>query len=217
MDKPDGLLKRDVVAELEWDPAVDARRVGVSVRDGVVSLSGTLDTYMDKHAVERAVRRVAGVRGLALDLQVQLDPDHARTDAEIAQAATQALRWHSLVPRDAVQVQVEDGCITLRGEVDWPYQRSSAEHCVAPLLGVRAVDNQVALRQHADPATMRAQIAAALARHARREAEHIAIEVEAGVVTLRGTVGSLAEHDAVLGTATATRGVTRVIDELRVA
>jgi osmotically-inducible protein OsmY len=214
--KSDLQIKTDVTAELAWDPAVNATSVGVAVKDGIVALSGTVDTYIEKHAVERAVRRVAGVRGIAVDLEVRLAPGHARTDAEIAQAALHALRWHSLVPEDRVKVEVEDGWVTLRGEVEWAYQSASATSAVRPLVGVRGIANEITLVQQARPLEIRADIAAALMRHAQREALHIAIDVEAGVVTLQGLVDSLAEHDAVVGTASAVKGVTRVIDRLEV-
>lgn len=214
--KTDLQIKSDVTAELAWDPAVNATSVGVGVKDGVVTLSGGVDTYLQKHAVERAVRRVAGVRGIALDLDVRLAPDHKRSDTEIAQAALYALEWHSLVPQDKVKVQVEDGWVRLTGEVDWGYQSASAEQCVRPLVGVRGVSNEIRLKQRTNPVELKEDIAAAFARHAQREARHIAIEVDGGVVTLAGVVDSLAEHDAAIGTAYAAKGVTRVIDKLQV-
>lgn len=214
--KTDLQIKSDVTAELAWDPAVNATSVGVGVKDGVVTLSGGVDTYLQKHAVERAVRRVAGVRGIALDLDVRLAPDHKRSDTEIAQAALYALEWHSLVPQDKVKVQVEDGWVRLTGEVDWGYQSASAEQCVRPLVGVRGVSNEIRLKQRTNPVELKEDIAAAFARHAQREARHIAIEVDGGVVTLAGAVDSLAEHDAAIGTAYAAKGVTRVIDKLQV-
>jgi osmotically-inducible protein OsmY len=214
--KTDLQLKSEVTAELAWDPAVNATNIGVAVRDGVVTLSGPLDTYMQKHAVQRAVRRVGGVRGIALDLDVRLAPDHKRSDPEIAQAALQALRWHSLVPADRLKVQVEDGWVTISGEVDWAYQSASAEQCVRPLIGVRGVANTINNRQRANPQAIRQDIADALQRHARREARHIEVEVEGSVVTLMGQVDSLADHDAALGTAHGAKGVTRVVDRLDV-
>lgn len=214
--KTDMQIKSDVSAELMWDAAVEAAAVGVAVKDGVVTLSGTVDTYMQKHAVERAARRVAGVRGIAVDLEVRLSPGHARTDAEVAQAAVHALRWHSLVPDDKVKVEVEDGWVRLTGEVDWGYQSASAEQCVRPLIGVRGVTNEIHLKQRADPQEIRVDIAAALVRHAQREASHITIEVDGGVVTLRGEVDSLADRDAAVGTAGAAKGVVRVVDRLAV-
>lgn len=215
--KSDLQLKADVTAELVWDPAVDANHVGVAVKDGVVTVSGLVETYLQKHAVERAVHRVSGVRGLALDLEVRLAPEHQRSDAEIAQAALHALAWHSLVPQERVHVQVEDGWVTLSGEVDWGYQSASAEQCVHPLMGVRGVTNHIRLKQRVDPAELREEIASAFTRHAQREAGHIAIDVDGGVVTLTGTVHSMAEHEAALGVAYAARGVTRVVDKLQVA
>jgi osmotically-inducible protein OsmY len=215
--KTDEQLKKDVAAELAWDPAINTTNIGVAVRSGIVTLSGTLDTYVQKHAVERAVRRVAGVRGIALDLEVRLAPGHARTDSEIAQAAAHALRWHSLVPEDKVKVEVEDGWIRLSGETDWAYQRASAEQSVRPLVGVRGVTNDISIKARANASEISRDISSALERHARREAQRIAVDVEGGVVTLRGTVESLADRQAVVGTAYAARGVSRVVDQLEVA
>jgi osmotically-inducible protein OsmY len=212
--KTDMDIKADVTGELMWDPAVDPANIGVAVRDGIVTLSGTVETYVQKHAVERAARRVGGVRGIAVDLEVRLVPGHARTDAEIVQAAVHALRWHSLVPPDAVKVEVEDGWVTLTGEVDWGYQSASAEQAVRPLIGVRGVQNQILLHKRINAADLRAELGAAFSRHAVREVAHIDIDVDGGEVTLRGTVDSMAEHDAAVGTARATRGVTSVVDRL---
>ena len=214
--KTDLQIKSDVTAELVWDPAVDATNVGVAVKEGIVTLSGMVDTYLQKHAVERATRRVAGVRGIAVDLQVKLAPGHQRTDTDIAQAALHALRWHSLVPDDKVKVEVEDGWVTLSGELDWGYQAASAEQCIRPLVGVTGISNQIHLKQRANPAQMQQDIVAALQRHAQREGKHIDVEVDGSVVTLSGRVDSIAEHDAALGTAYAAKGVTRIVDRLQV-
>jgi osmotically-inducible protein OsmY len=212
--KSDVQLKADVSAELVWTPGVNAANIGVAVKDGVVTLSGTLATYAEKHAVERAVRRVAGVRGMALDLDVQLAPDHKRNDSELAQAAVNALNLSVLIPRDRIKVEVEDGWVTLTGEVEWSYQKGAAEHCIRPLVGVRGVMDKIIVKARAIPKDLREQIKAALVRHANREAEHIGIEVEGGVVTLSGVVHSLPERDAAIGTASAAKGVSRVVDRL---
>lgn len=214
--KTDQQLKSDVVAELAWTPAVNATNIGIAVKNGIVTVSGEVDTYLQKHAVERAVRMVSGVRGIAVDVEVRLAPGDRRGDAQVAEAAVHALRWHSLVPDDKVKVEVEDGWVTLSGEVDWGYQSASAEQAIRPLIGVRGVSNQIRLKQHVNPADIRVDIESALTRHAQREARHIAVSVDSGVVTLRGQVGSMSEHDAVLGTAHAAKGVTRVIDQLEV-
>lgn len=214
--KTDQQLKSDVSAELARDPAVDSTSVGVSVKNSVVTLSGQVDSYARKHAIERAVRRVAGVRGIALDLDVKLAPDQARSDADIAQAALTALRWHSMVPDDKVRVEVEDGWVTLSGEVDWAYQLMNSEQAVRPLIGVRGVSNRITVRRHASAQEIQKDIAAALARQAERDAKRIRVEVDGAVVTLCGEVHSMAEHEAAIGTAYGTRGVGRVVDQLQV-
>jgi len=215
--KTDLQLKSDVSEELAWDPAVNAAHIGVAVNEGVVTLTGHLESYAEKHAAERAVRRVAGVRGIALELDVKLAPEHQRSDSEIAQAAAAALRLNSLVPAGAVKVEVENGWVTLTGEVDWGYQFASAEQCVQPLAGVRGLFNEIAIRPRVKETDIVRQISAALKRHATREARHIGIEVEGGVVTLSGKVDSLAEHDAAMGVAFSAHGVSRVVDHLQVA
>jgi osmotically-inducible protein OsmY len=214
--KTDAQLQADVAAELAWDPAINASAIGVIVKNGVVTLTGHLDTFAQKHAAERAVRRVAGVRGIAVELDVRLAPEHQRSDSDIAQAAIAALRWNSLVPDDRVKVEVEDGWVTLSGEVDWPYQFSSAEQCIRPLTGVRGVTNGVKIKPRLHGKDIADQITAALTRHAEREARHVTVTVDGGTVTLSGAVDSLAEHDAAIGAAFGTRGVTSVVDKLEV-
>jgi osmotically-inducible protein OsmY len=112
---------------------------------------------------------------------------------------------------------VDEGWVTLRGELDWAYQSAAAEKAVRPLVGVRGVTNEIRLKQGANPQDIRNDILAALKRHAEREAKHIDVEVEAGVVTLRGLVDSLVHRDAAIGTAMSSKGVTRVVDRLDVA
>jgi osmotically-inducible protein OsmY len=214
--KTDAQLKADVTAELAWDAAINPIGIGVIARDGVVTLTGHLDTFAEKHAVERAVRRVSGVRGIALELDVKLAAEHQRSDSEIAQAASSALRWSSLVPDERVKVEVEDGWVTLTGEVDWGYQLASAEQCIRPLVGVRGLTSHIHIKPRASSRDIGAGITAALTRQATREAQHLDIEVEGAVVTIRGKVHSLAEHDAAIGAAFAARGVSRVIDKLEV-
>lgn len=214
--KTDAHIKADVTEELAWDPAVNATGIGVAVQDGVVTLTGHLDSYAEKHAVERAVHRVAGVRGIALELDVKLAAEHKRSDSEIAQAAAAALQLNSLVPDEKIQVQVENGRVTLTGEVDWSYQLASAEQCVRPLAGVRGLSNRITIQSRASSKDVGAQITAALTRQAAREAKHITVEVEGSVVTLWGKVHSLAEREAAVGAAFSARGVSRVVDKLEV-
>jgi len=215
--KTDLQLKSDVTEELAWDASVNAAHIGVAVSEGVVTLTGHLDSFAEKHAAERAVRRVAGVRGIAVELDVKLSPEHERSDSEIAQAAASALHLNSLLPEGAVKVEVENGWVTLTGEVDWGYQFASAEQCVQPLAGVRGLFNEITIKPRVKETDIVRQISSALKRHAAREAKHIGIEVEGGVVTLSGKVDSLAEHDAAMGVAFSAHGVSRVVDHLQVA
>ena len=214
--KSDPQLKTDVSEELAWDPSVNATNIGVAVKNGIVTLSGHLDSFAEKHAAERAARRVAGVRGIAVELDVKLAPEHRRSDSEIAQAAGSALRLNSLVPDGNVRVEVENGWVTLTGEVDWAYQFVSAEQCIRPLAGVQGLFNRVIVTPRVKGVDVTRQIEAALTRRATREAKHIDIGVDGGVVTLTGKVHSLAEHDAAIGVAFAAHGVSRVVDHLEV-
>lgn len=214
--KTDAELKQDVISELEWDPSVNAAHVGVAVENGVVTLTGHLDTYAEKFAVERAVQRLHGVRAIALELDVRLSPQHQRSDADIAAAVEAALTWHSRLPGERIRVTVEKGWVTLGGDVDWEYQRRAAERVVRDITGVVGVRNELALRQRATPANLAQRIAQALARHAEREARHIEIAVEGDRVTLRGKVDSWAEREAAHGAAWSAPGVARVVDEIRV-
>ncbi|MDE2300016.1 MAG: BON domain-containing protein, partial [Burkholderiales bacterium] len=168
--KSDAQLKTDVAAELEWDPSINATNVGVAVKDGVVTLTGHLDTYAEKYAIERALQRVQGVKAIALELDVKLASSHVRSDSEIAAAAESAFKWHALIPAERIRVKVEKGWVTLTGEVDWEYQRREAEKAVRPLTGVVAVTNSITLKRNVAPANITHRIRDALTRQAEREA-----------------------------------------------
>ncbi len=214
--KTDAQLKNDVCAELDWDPSINASQVGVAVKDGIVTLTGHLDTYAEKHAVERAVQRVHGVQAIAVEMDVKLDPGHRRSDSDIAAAAQSAFKWHAQIPMDRIQVQVEKGWVTLSGEVDWEYQRREAEKAVRPLTGVVGVSNAIKLKPRVTPANLAQRIREALARHAEHEAKHIEMGVEGGVVTLRGRLDSWAERAAAAGATWSAPGVSSVVNEIKV-
>jgi osmotically-inducible protein OsmY len=214
--KTDAQLKKDVEAELDWEPAVDARHVGVAVLDGVVTLSGHLATYGEKLAAERAVQRVAGVRGVALELDVKLAPHHQLSDAEIAAAVQMAFKWHAQVPDDRIHFTVEKGWVTLTGLADWDFQRHNAEAAVRPLAGVRGIVNKIKLRAREAPDYVAHRIHEALARYAEDEGTHIEVLVADGTATLRGTVNSWAEHAVVQQAAWSAPGIQRVLNELKV-
>lgn len=215
--KTDADLKRDVMAELAWDPAVKATAIGIAVKDGVVTLTGHLDTFAEKYAAARAAKRVAGVKAIALEIDVRLAPNHQRSDTDIAESAETALKWNTLVPADAIKVTVDHGWVTLQGEVEWDYQRRSAEKAIRPLMGVVGISNEVALRARLKAADLSRKIEAALTRQAIREAKQIRIEVDGTTVRLAGNVHSWQERDAVQGVAWSAPGVRAVINELYVA
>nr|WP_297355807.1 BON domain-containing protein [uncultured Caldimonas sp.] len=212
--KTDAELKTDVQAELTWDPAIKSTDIGVIVKDGVVTLTGHLETFAEKYAAERAVRRVKGVRAIAMEIDVKLAAAHKRSDSEIATAAEGALKWHALVPAEKVQVTVERGWVTLRGELEWDYQRRSVEKAIRPLLGVTGISNFITLEPQPVPGNLHKRIEDALTRQAVREARRIEVVVDGSRVTLRGRVHSWAERDAAQGVAWASPGVATVVNEL---
>jgi osmotically-inducible protein OsmY len=214
--KTDADLKRDVTAELAWDPAVDSTAIGVAAKDGVVTLTGHIDTFAQKHAAARAVRRVFGVKAIALELDVKLAPDHKRSDTDIALSAEHALKWNTLVPADKIRLDVDHGWITLRGEVDWEFQRRTIEKAIRPLMGVVGISNEITLRVRPLAANVSRKIEEALTRQAVREAKHIQINVDGTTIRLTGTVHSWRERDAAQGVAWTAPGVRTVINELNV-
>ncbi|MDP3251815.1 MAG: BON domain-containing protein [Hydrogenophaga sp.] len=214
--KTDAQLKKDVEAELEWEPSINAAAVGVAVKDGVVTLSGHLDTFLEKYEVEKVVQRVSGVRAVAVEIDVKLTAGNKRSDSEIAHAVETALTWHSSVPADRIQARVEKGWVTLSGEVDWEYQRAAAANLARPLLGVVGVTNTIELKPRSTPAHIGTRIRDALTRQAEREAKGIEVQVNGSTALLRGTVHSWAERVAAQGAAWSAPGITRVDNELRV-
>lgn len=212
--KTDIELQTDVQAELAWDAALGASEVGVIVKDGVVTLTGHVPSYVHKHAAERAALRVKGVRAVALEIDVRPAAAHRHTDREIAQAAEHALRWHALVPKDQIQVTVERGWITLRGELEWEHQRRSAEKALRTLPGVMGVTNFITLKAQPLPSNLHRRIEEALARQALREASRIKVKVDGSRVLLSGRVHSWAEREAAQGVVWSAPGVTTIVNDL---
>jgi osmotically-inducible protein OsmY len=212
--KTDIELQTDVQAEMSWDAALGASEIGVIVKDGVVTLTGHVQNYVQKHAAERAALRVKGVRAVALELEVKPTAPHRRTDSEIAQAAEHTLKWHALVPKDQIQVTVERGWITLRGELEWEHQRRSAEKSLRTLPGVTGVTNFITLKPQPVPANLHKRIEDALARQALREAGRIKVTVDGSRVLLSGRVHSWAEREAAQGVVWSAPGVTTIVNDL---
>jgi len=194
--KTDSDLKKDVLAELLWDPLVPEAKIGVAVNEGVVTLSGHLDTYAEKVAAKRAAERVAGVKAIAVELTVIPAGLHQRNDTEIATAIEHVLAWNTSVPQNQVKVMVEKGWITLSGELDWNFQRRAVERMIRPLKGVVGITDNIRLKELPVSHNIASRIQEALTRQATREAQRIEIQVDGSVVTLRGHVHSWAERNA---------------------
>ncbi len=214
--KTDSQIREDVMAELRYEPAVDDASIGVIVDDGIVTLSGHVDSYPQRWAAEKAAERVSGVKGLTVQLSVKLPGDNARDDADIAHAARHALDWNSSLARNGIQLVVRDGWITLSGDVDWAYQREAANAAVRDLIGVVGVTNDVRVKSKVQSRDVKNKILAAFHRQAQIDARNVAIDVDGAQVTLSGTVDSWAERAAARDAAWAAPGVWSVVDHMTV-
>jgi len=210
-------LRKRVVDELDWEPSIDSGEIGVAVKDGVVTLSGHVPSYAQKRTAERTAIRLAGVKGVANEIEVRLPSEHARSDSELAQAAIDAIDRNIQIPADTVKVKVDDGWITLEGVVNWDYQRKRAERAVRYLKGVKGVTNLLRVKERATPGDLRQRIKQALERRIDEESERISVSVEGDTVTLTGTVPSWADHDDIEDAVWAAPGVTKVENNLKVS
>ena len=192
MTRTDREIQTDVLAELRWDYSIQANEIGVAVKDGVVTLTGTVDTYLKKWKAEEAAHRVSGVVAVANDINVRTLGE--RTDADIAAAAVHALKWNSSVPADKIQVTVDKGWVTLQGEVEWQYQKLEAERAVRGLWGAKGVSNLIVVKPVASPSDLKKKIEDALIRTAQVDASNITVEVQGSKAILKGRVRSWAER-----------------------
>jgi osmotically-inducible protein OsmY len=214
LTRTDEEIQKDVLQELKWDATVQPNEVGVSVKDGVVTLTGWVDSYLKKWATEDAAHRVPGVKAVANDIEVKLVTE--RTDADIAEAAIHALDWDAGIPSDKVKVTVSKGWVTLRGEVEWQFQRQDAERVVRRLSGVKGVTNLIMVKPRATAQDLKRKIEDALVRNAQIDAERITVEVQGTKAILRGSVRSWAEKDEAERVAWLAPGITEVENLIRV-
>ena len=216
MYQTDEQIRQNVIEELEWEPEIrDASAIGVAVDQGVVTLSGDVDSYWQKMAAEKAVKRVAGVNTVVQEIKIKLSGEY--DDMDIAREVRSALDLNLSIPNDAIKAEVQDGSVTLEGEVDWIYQKTEAENSIEHLAGVKEVFNNITIKQHAQSAGIKSGIQKALQRMASLDANRISIETLDGKVILRGTVRSWAERDEVEKAACAAPGVSEVEDRIAVA
>ena len=210
-------IQRDVQEELKWDTRVRPNEIGVAVKDGIVTLTGWVDSYLKKIAAEEDAHRVPGVKAVVNEIEVHLPGSVERTDADLAKAALNALKWDAGIPTDKIDVTVSHGWVTLKGEVDYYFQKREAEHAVERLSGVRGVTNLLTVKPQPTPQDLKSQIEKALVRNAETDARRITVDVQGSKVILRGTVSAYAEKKAAEETAWSAPGVTEVDNRIIVS
>lgn len=212
----DRTLRQAVLDELEWDPRFDAAHIGIVVDDGIVTLTGHVNSYAEKVAAEQAAKRVAGVRGLAQEIEVRYPGDRKTADDQIAKRALDILSWNTTIPADKISVTVQKGWVTLNGEVKWGYQRLEAESTVRRLSGVTGITNAIKVASPVAATDVKERIEKAMRRNAEIEAKAIQVSVSGGKVTLEGKVKAWYERDLAERTAWSAPGVTSVEDRISI-
>jgi osmotically-inducible protein OsmY len=215
--RSDEQIQKDVLAELKWDARVQPNEIGVAVKEGVVTLTGWVDSYIKRWAAEESAQRVRGVRAVVNEIEVRLPSSSERTDEDIAKGALEALEWDALVPAEKIQVTVSKGWVTLRGEVEWQYQKEDAERVVRRLTGVRGVTNLITVKPRVTSTELKEKIQSALLRSAQTDAQRITVEVQGTKVILKGTVRSWAEREEAERAAWLAPGVTAVDNRITVS
>ena len=212
----DKTLKQAVEDELEWEPSIDAEHIGVTAEDGVVTLTGHVGSYAEKFTAEKATKRVKGVRAIAQEIEIRFPNDKKTSDDQIAKRALDIIAWDSTIPNDMVQLKVQNGFITLSGQVDWYYSRDDAESAIRRLAGVKGIANDIIIKPRAQALDIKHLIETALQRNAEVEAGSIKVSVLNGRVTLDGKVKAWYERDLAERTAWSAPGVISVEDHINI-
>jgi osmotically-inducible protein OsmY len=215
--KSDRDIERDVKEELQWNPDLDASNIAITVKEGVVTLAGFAKSYTDKYEAEAATKRVAGVSGVANDLEVRLPSFDERPDPDIARDAVAFLKSQLPISSERIKVVVKNGWVTLEGQVEWQYQKNSAENAVRRIKGVKGVSNMILLKPRAEPSEIKKKIQEAFKRNAEVDADRIKVEANGSEVVLKGTVRSWIEREEAERVAWSAPGVTQVEDRIVVA
>ncbi|HXN41150.1 MAG TPA: BON domain-containing protein [Myxococcaceae bacterium] len=215
--RSDEQIQKDVLAELKWDARVQPNEIGVAVKEGIVTLTGWVDSYIKRWAAEESAQRVRGVKAVVNEIEVRLPTSAERTDEDLAKAAVEALELDALVPAEKVQVTVSKGWVTLRGEVEWQYQKEDADRVIRRLTGVRGVTNLITVKPRVTSTELKEKIQSALLRSAQTDAQRITVEVQGTKVILKGTVRSWAEREEAERAAWLAPGVTAVDNRITVS
>lgn len=217
MQKSDSQLQRDVLDELKWDPRVNHAQIGVTAKDGVVTLNGFVPTYAEKSAAEKAACRVMGVNALAEEIEVRFASDPKTSDAEIAQRILDIFAWDVTIPDQKLSVKVEHGWVTLTGSVDWHFQREAARKAAGKIGGVKGISNLVEVKLRPSPEEVRERILAAFKRSSEVDASSINVAIEGNIVRLGGKVRAWNERQVAERAAWSAPGVTNVVDNIILA
>lgn len=212
--KTDQEIQKDVMDELKWEPAINATEIGVAVHNGIVTLNGTVQFYAEKLAAESAVKRIKGVKAIADDIEVRVTKDGTPTDSKVAETVVNALEANALIPTQKIKIRVDNGWVTLEGEVDWLYQRNTAGKAISYLNGVKGIRNWITIKPAINTEIVKENIRKALERSADLEAEKIKIDIQGSKVILKGSARSWNERKEVERAAASAPGVTEVDDQL---